>query len=214
VQGWWRRGSRFSPPSLLLLLRSCFHGWSSSSISGGQGAVPATGGVDPVAGTRHPKMVLARRGYDSGATYAAVAVRLVCRACLPAPLPAAGAAAGRSSPSAPVRCQRWPGVPRRASVARQASARQRAKVPPPAHCRLLLRQRSYDDILFGLIWGGPATGARGLAAGTPTVMQRAYVRVQGLSSDAVRAVWPRACRRWGCMTVAALPTVLLKGLLC
>jgi hypothetical protein len=46
--------------------------------------------------------VLARRGYGSGATYAAVPVRLVCRACLPAParLLAARAAVGQGSSSA------------------------------------------------------------------------------------------------------------------
>jgi hypothetical protein len=45
----------------------------------------------------------------------------------------------------------------------------------------------------------------------PTVGLRAYVRVQGLNSDVVRTVWPWAYRWWGCVTVGALPTVVLSG---
>jgi len=37
----------------------------------------------------------------------------------------------------------------RATAARRASARQRARAPPSAHCRLLPRQTCYGDIMYG-----------------------------------------------------------------
>jgi hypothetical protein len=49
--------------------------------------------------------------------------------------------------------------------------------------------------------------------GTSAVRQHAYVRVQGLSSDAVCAVRLWAYWWWGHVAVVALPILLLKGLL-
>ena len=100
-----------------------------------------------------------------------------------------------------------------ATAARRASARQRVGAPPSARCRLLPRRTCYGDIVLGLF--GVALHRRGacsLATSVMAVGQHACVlRVQGPHSGAVREVWQRACRRWGCMTVDVLPSVLLSG---